>query len=326
MLEHGGNLQAAAEHYGIPIAEWLDLSTGINPHSYPLPNIPTEIWQRLPQEVDGLNKAAADYYGTRHLLVTAGSQAAIQALPALYPPSVVAIPSMMYAEHAKNWLAHGHKVMPLDSLLEGNLPTEIDILVLCNPNNPTATTLPAPTLLRWHRQLACKGGALIVDEAFMDTTPEQSLCSKAELQGLVVLRSLGKFFGLAGARVGFVMAEPKLLDALSEKLGPWAVAGPARYAAQLALQDTEWQANMRHKLLEDSLRLSHLLAKYGLQPAGSHALFQWVPTEQAITLHEHLAKHGIWVRLFSQWSALRFGLPPSNGWDKLESALAAFRG
>jgi len=325
MLEHGGNLQAAAERYGIPIDEWLDLSTGINPHSYPLANIPAQIWQRLPQETDELNKAAAEYYGTRHLLVTAGSQAAIQALPALYPPSLVAIPSVMYAEHAKNWLAHRHKVMPLHNLPEGDLPAEIEILVLCNPNNPTATTLPTSTLLRWHRQLACKGGALIVDEAFMDTSPEQSLCSKAELQGLVLLRSLGKFFGLAGARVGFVMAEPKLLETLNEKLGPWAVAGPARYAAQLALQDIAWQTNMRGKLREDSQRLKLLLTQYGLPPAGSHALFQWVPTEEAISLHAHLAKHGIWVRLFSEWSALRFGLPSDYGWGKLESALATFK-
>jgi len=209
-LEHGGRLRQASAQYGIPLADWLDLSTGINPNGWPVPPISAAAWSHLPEEEDGLLEAAQTYYGTPSLLPVAGSQAAIQALPRLRPPGRVGIPAPGYAEHGKAWLAAGHRVVPFDP--RTGPPDGLDVILLIHPNNPTGQTYAPDRLLAWHRRLAERDGWLVVDEAFIDATPTLSLAIQGPLQGLVVLRSLGKFFGLAGARVGFVLAHEDLLQ------------------------------------------------------------------------------------------------------------------
>ena len=178
------------------------------------------------------------------------------------------------------------------------------------------------TLLRWHEQLAARGGWLIVDEAFMDATPEQSLAACSPQSGLIVLRSLGKFFGLAGARVGFAIAEPILLARLNALLGPWTVASPARWLATQALRDHAWREAARYRLVKDSARLAALLATHSLAPNGSCALFQWICTSRAAELHDRLARRGILARRFDDPASLRFGLPGNEpAWKRLDAAL-----
>ncbi|KVW95617.1 threonine-phosphate decarboxylase CobD, partial [Thiobacillus denitrificans] len=246
MLEHGGRLLAAAERYGIEPADWLDLSTGINPAGWPVPPIPAAVWQRLPEAEDGLVSAAAAYYGSACVLPVAGSQAAIQALPWLRAAYRVGVPHPAYAEHAHAWRAAGHTVTAWQP--EQGVGA-LDVLVLVHPNNPGGQTYHRADLLAWHAELAARGGWLLVDEAFIDATPEASLSADCPREGLIVLRGLGKFFGLAGARVGFVLAEPALLDALEARLGPWAVSAPSRWVARAALADTAWQQAARAALL-----------------------------------------------------------------------------
>lgn len=318
MLEHGGKLAAAAREHGIPLDKWVDLSTGIHPVGYPVPPIPPGCWLRLPEDEDGLLPAAADYYGTTQLLPCAGSQAAIQALPLLRAPSRVGVLSPTYAEHAHAWRQAGHAVETRADYEAGNL----DVLVLANPNNPTGRQIPAATLLEWHAELASRGGWLVVDEAFMDATPEFSLSAHAGLPGLIILRSLGKFFGLAGIRAGFVLSWPELLAALQEKLGPWSVAHPTRWVTQQALANHAWQAEQRIWLAQHSLQLAELLTRHDLAPNGGTALFQWVKTPDAEKIHHQLARLGILTRLFTETSSLRFGLPPDErAWAKLDYLL-----
>jgi L-threonine-O-3-phosphate decarboxylase len=319
MLEHGGRLARAAQEYGIPLDKWVDLSTGIHPVGYPVPPVPPECWRRLPEEEDGLLPVAAAYYGASHLIPCAGSQAAIQALPMLRPPCRVGILAPTYAEHAHAWQQAGHTVQEIQ---EYQPEMKLDVLLVVNPNNPTGRLIAPDTLLEWHAELAAKGGWLVVDEAFMDATPEHSLARHAGLPGLVILRSLGKFFGLAGIRAGFVLAWPALLNELREKLGPWSVPAPTRWVAQQALADTQWQASNRIWLAGQSQQLAELLARHGLTPNGGTALFQWVCTPDAQTIHQRLAQLGILTRLFHQPSSLRFGLPENErGWVKLDYLL-----
>jgi cobalamin biosynthesis protein CobC len=327
MLEHGGNLAAAAKQYDIPLEDWLDLSTGINPNGYPIANIPAAAWQKLPLEDDGLIEAACAYYGCQLALPTAGSQAALQILPQLRATSKVAMPKFMYQEHANAWQAHGHEIIKFDFFPDENIIEQADVLLLCNPNNPTATKFSVTELLSWHSALALRGGWLVVDEAFMDVTPEASIAHYTRLEGLFVLRSLGKFFGLAGARVGFLLAEAHMLQLMQEAIGPWSITGPSRLIAKQALLDKAWQEKARAQLAENSQKLTTLLTKYNLTPMSGTALFQFVPTKNALALQQHLAQQGIWVRLFSDTpglsarAAVRFGLPPEDGWARLESAL-----
>lgn len=322
MLEHGGNLRHAAKQYDIPLDAWLDLSTGINPNQYPIPTIPNSAWQWLPENNDELIEAACEYYGCQSLLPTAGTQAAIQVLPQLRPPCHIAMPKNMYQEHAHAWQRNGHQVTRLETL-QMNLPQTIDVLLLCNPNNPTGARYSKEQLLTWHQQLASRSGWLIADEAFIDATPEESLSSQTHLSGLIVLRSLGKFFALAGARVGFLLGEKSILTRAEELLGPWPISGASRYIAKHALQNHAWQKATRKTLRDNSQQLKNLLHQYGLSPCGGTDLFQYVSHSNAHAIHDALAKRGVWVRLFKDNPALRFGLPVNNQWNKLEKALKA---
>ena len=323
MLEHGGRLHAAARRYDIAIERWLDLSTGINPCGWPVPALPAAAWSRLPDDEDELNEAARSYYDARAVLPVAGSQAAIQSLPRLRAPCQVGVLHPGYAEHAHAWRRAGHTVAPATAGELDNAVSRSDVLVLIHPNNPTGARFSPEQLLDWHAQLAARGGWLVVDEAFMDATPERSLAPYCDRHGLIVLRSLGKFFGLAGARVGFVLAEPTWLEQLRAQLGPWTVATPSRWVAVQALRDRAWQETARQRLEADGERLAALLRRHRLAPAGGCALFQWVCTPRAIAIHAYLARRGILTRLFKEPPSLRFGLPGTESdWIRLEAALA----
>ncbi|MDF3932849.1 threonine-phosphate decarboxylase CobD [Pseudomonas citronellolis] len=322
MLEHGGKLRVAARRYGIPLEDWLDLSTGIAPWPWPLATIPPSAWQRLPEDDDGLERAASAYYGCASLLPVAGSQAAIQSLPRLRAAGRVGVLAPCYAEHAAAWRACGHELLELADEQVDGLLDQLDVLLLVNPNNPTGRRFDPERLLAWHARLSARGGWLVVDEAFMDATPERSLLPLAGGQpGLLVLRSLGKFFGLAGARLGFVFAEAQLLQRLATLLGPWSISGPTRWVAQQALADTALHELRRAELERSGARLAGLLAEHRLLTQGT-TLFQWLAYPRAAELHEHLARRGILVRHFDTPPSLRFGLPADeSGWARLRQAL-----
>ncbi|MEX3983278.1 threonine-phosphate decarboxylase CobD [Paraburkholderia sp. EG287A] len=326
LVAHGGNLHEAAQRYGIAWDAWIDLSTGINPHGYPVPPVPPTAWRRLPDDGDGFAACAARYYGApdaRHVLPVAGSQAAIRALPALLPRARVAIAPLTYGEYAPAFARAGHEIVPLD-VTQDALPDTVTHAVVVNPNNPTATHLAAAHLLHWHAQLATRGGTLIVDEAFADALGHErseTLARATSREGLVVLRSPGKFFGLAGARCGFALGAPALLAALRAQLGAWTVSGPARHAVTHAFEDSAWQNEMRIRLAADSARLVALLRAHGFTPHAT-PLFAWITDPRAPALQDALACHAVWTRRFDAPASLRFGLPASEGeWQRFESAL-----
>jgi cobalamin biosynthetic protein CobC len=325
MLEHGGRLRKAAHDYGIDEADWLDLSSGLAPWPFPVPDIPLRAWARLPETDDGLEQAACDYYGTLQALPVAGSQMAIQLLPRLRRAGKVGVLSPCYAEHAEAWRRNGYIVREVLEQEVDFFVDSLDVLVVVNPNNPTGLNLTPARLLDWHSRLAPRGGWLVVDEAFMDNTPHLSVAPFAHQVGLIVLRSFGKFFGLAGVRLGFVLAERRLLKLLADQVGPWAVSGPTRVLGQACLRDTEGHTRQRVRAEEASARLATLLTQYGFEPQGGCALFQWLISERAELLHDFMARRGILLRLFIHNSSLRFGLPGDEAdWARLESALDAF--
>ncbi|AUG03598.1 threonine-phosphate decarboxylase [Pseudomonas sp. 09C 129] len=325
MLEHGGRLRKAAEQYGIAEADWLDLSSGLAPWPWPIPEIGMRAWARLPETDDGLEQAARDYYGAAHVLPVPGSQAAIQLLPRLRRAGKVGVLSPCYAEHAEAWRRSGYIVREVLEQEVDFFLDSLDVLVVVNPNNPTGLSLTPERLLDWHARLAQRGGWLVVDEAFMDNTPQLSLAAQADQVGLIVLRSFGKFFGLAGVRLGFVLAERKLLKLLAEQVGPWAVSGPTRVLGQVCLRDSQGHERQRVRSEAASLRLAQLLERHGLKPQGGCALFQWLITDRAELLHEFMARRGILLRLFTHNSSLRFGLPADEAdWSRLEQAFVAY--
>ncbi len=342
---HGGDVRAASLRYGIPIENWLDLSTGINPDAYPIPSIPDACFQHLPSEYDSdLIVAAKRYYGAANLVVAAGSQRFIELLPSLRAHSRVAIPDVGYQEHHYHWQRCGHSIVLYNGwqpelLTQKIVDGEVDVVVLINPCNPTAAKVDIKTLLHWYQLLADRGGWLIIDEAFADVLPAYSFANSSHLPGVIVLRSLGKFFGLAGIRVGFALAAEGLVADMEKTLGPWSVSGPSQYVATKALLDTQWQERTQAKLLRNSQWMQAMLHDWlqdVVEDISSATLFIRVITSDATAkvLYAKLAEQGILVRLWSlpatknNKAVLRFGLLGEDDCvarQRFQSALAAIK-
>ncbi|BAI71985.1 cobalamin biosynthetic protein [Azospirillum sp. B510] len=322
-IPHGGDLDGARVAFPCAPEPWIDLSTGINPWSYPLPPVSQDAWNRLPGRGEelALRRAAAACYGAPSadlVAAASGSQALIQLLPRLRAPGRVAVLGPTYAEHARCWALSGHDVR-----LAAEVDAAADVLVVVNPNNPDGRLLPAELLLTLAESQAARDGWLVVDEAFADMRPEDSVAAHAGRPGLVILRSFGKFFGLAGLRLGIALAPAGLAVALREAIGPWAVSGPGLSIATAALGDDGWIGAMRRRLAVAAADLDRLLAGAGLRVCGGTDLFRLVEDARAPALHQALGEAGILVRRFEQrpdW--LRFGLPGTDeAWRRLAIAL-----
>lgn len=340
MLEHGGGLNQAVKKYGIEKGTWLDLSTGINPNGWLVPtDIPPEVYNRLPETDDGLLEAAQSYYQVQQLLAVAGSQEAIQLLPPIFQgygliadDPVIGIISPCYGEHEYQWLKQKCSIVRLTTETVNDSINRLDVLIVVNPNNPTGERIAIHTLLLWQQQLEKKQGFLIIDEAFMDSTPEQSILTylsnnRRTMNNLIVLRSVGKFFGLAGVRCGFVMASAKILAFLQYHQGPWSVSGPTRWIVSRALLDDDWIRHTRVLLKQASLRLETLLRHYLISDTTQRSitgttLFNTVFLSNASVYFQKLAHQGVLVRLLDNGKGLRFGLPASeNQWLRLKTVL-----
>ncbi|MCK5917406.1 MAG: threonine-phosphate decarboxylase [Cocleimonas sp.] len=310
---HGGNLHQASDLYPIPLKNWMDLSTGINPRPWLPPEIPTSVWQRLPEADDNLLVTAQHYYGCDTLLPIAGSQFAIQSLPYCRQRSRIGIVSPCYAEHAYWWEHAGHHVVIIRADEIDHVIQNLDVLLLINPNNPDTTQYSSNELLRWHQQLIKDDGWLIVDEAFIDSTPEQSLLTQSKItpKGLIILRSIGKFFGLAGIRLGFIAAETNLLEKIAQQQGPWAVSHPARWLGSLALADQQWQQQTREFLIHQSENLQQILSPY-FQNIHKTNYFCYFQHPDAKQIKHKLAQQGIWIRYFDAPSSVRLGVPANH--------------
>lgn len=323
---HGGDLAQAKALFPDAPEPWIDLSTGINPIPYPLPELPLSLWQRLPgaQDEAALLTAARGAYrvpDAAGIVAAPGTQILIEFLPRLVEPGPVAVLGPTYAEHALAWEKAGMAVREIAELGEVG---DARIVVLVNPNNPDGRLLGRARLSMLAHDLEGRGGLLVIDEAFVDFTPEASLVSELP-PATLVLRSFGKTYGLAGLRLGFAIGEPALAARLRAALGPWAVAGPTLRVGARALADTAWLDTARIGRSGDAARLDELLVSCG-DVVGGTALFRLLETRDAATLFAHLGRRGIYVRRFQHdLGRLRFGLPGDEpSWARLAAALAAF--
>ncbi len=315
-LEHGGRLDDAAARFGGELSDWIDLSTGLNPWPWPVPDLAPEVWHRLPDA--GANRtaveAARSYYRAPAdvFIVSAnGSQALIQALPRTFEPGRVAVVGFTYREHARCWALAGHDVETVDSIAAIGADTRV--VVVTNPNNPDGTVTAREALLALADELESRSGLLVVDEAFCDVMPGASIADRAGHSGLCVLRSFGKFFGLGGVRAGFALCGGDLGGKLESIVGPWAISGPALAISIDALSDRSWQEETRKRLAAARQRLERTLSSKGLTVVGGTDLFVLAACDDAADLHERLCAAHILTRRFAErpeW--LRFGLPPDE--------------
>lgn len=328
---HGGDLTWAETRFGKPADGWLDLSTGINPEHYPVPDMPATIWSRLPTSGDlaALTASATEAYGapTEAVVPSAGSEAVLSLLPRLLAPTKVGLLAPSYGSHAAAWKAAGHRIQGLDAdTILADRTGEARILVVCNPNNPDGVRFPPEHLLALANRLSEEGGLLVVDETFADGEPKTSVAAQAGREGLVVFRSLGKFYGLAGLRLGFALAAPRLAGALREGLGAWPVSSPACRIGAMALRDTKWRDAAKARLEERGGALDAVLEKAGLSIVGRTLLFRLVRMTGARTLFNRLGERGVLTRAFIERSdLLRFGVTEEANLPRLAAALDAAR-
>jgi cobalamin biosynthesis protein CobC len=322
---HGGALEVARRLAPNVSEPWIDLSTGINPHAYPLPDFEPEAWSRLPESgaLARLEAAAAQRYGVDPACAVAGpgSQALIQALSHILPHEAVGALGPTYSGFASAFAAAGARVIEAERLeeLDG-----FDVAIVVNPNNPDGRITPRPALLDLHERLARRGGVLIVDEAFADFAAEgESLAPSLPSTRAVVLRSFGKAYGLAGLRLGFALASPDIVSSLRAALGPWPVSGPAIAIGTRALADSEWFEATRARLNKEAARLDALLHGAGGRIIGGTQLYRLAAHVDARAAFEQLLRKGILTRPFAKaadW--LRFGIPgDENAWERLATAL-----
>jgi len=326
-LVHGGGLAAARRLFVDAPEPFIDLSTGINPYSYPLPHLPSDLFARLPdpEAAAALAAIAAQSYGAAspaHVVPAPGTQILLPLVAALVDPARAAVVGPTYREHARAAALAGHQVSGVSNL---NAAHEARLVIVTNPNNPDGRLFDKNELLAVAKRLESRGGLLVVDEAFMDVAPAKaSLAGEVGRGAIVVLRSFGKFFGLGGVRLGFALAAPHLARRLSAKLGPWAVSGPALAIGTAALADRAYIEDTRQHLIAAAGRLKAILLKAGLEIVGGTTLFLLVRTPAASDLFQHLGRAGILVRCFPEhpfW--LRFGLPGTQeAWARLQTALA----
>lgn len=311
------------------VGGWLDLSTGINSHPYPvLDGLETEL-HRLPDpaELATLTEVARDAYGAqRNVAVTAvpGTDLALRLLPLLAPPGPVTILGPTYSGHAEAWRDGGRDVRVAKAL--DAISADSRVVVVVNPNNPDGRRLTPGALLAMAARLATVGGLLVVDEAFADLEPEGSVLPHLAGEPIVVLRSFGKFYGLAGLRLGFALGDADVIARLGRLVGDWPVSGTAIRLGRRALADTDWQATARARLRSGRERLVGILTAAGLGIAGGTDLFQLAVAPDAVSLHESLARQGVWTRIFDdQPGRIRFGLPADDQFDRLAAALPEAR-
>lgn len=324
-VAHGGRLDAARRLFANAPEPWIDLSTGVNPRAYPAQTWPDSALTRLPDENAFKTLEAAARVAYRpppdaQVVSGAGVQTFIQIMPRAFTARRVAILGFTYAEHAACWRDAGAQITNVDTIEE---LSEADVAVIVNPNNPDGRLIPVPELSTLAQKMARRGALVVVDESFMDFMPQHSFAASTALDGVIVLRSFGKTYGLPGLRLGFALCALGPAKRLRSLLGPWAVCGPALAIGAQALQDRDWLATAALCQQRDAMRLDDLLQKAGFDIVGGCGLFRLAYHRDARTRFLSLCQHGVLTRDFAERPAwLRFGLPGNEDeWSRLAAAL-----
>lgn len=321
-IPHGGRLAEARRAHPSAPTPWLDLSTGVNPEGWRQGRAPTAALSRLPDPADleALEAAAAGFFGCDPARVVAvpGAEAGLRLLPSVLDAARVAIASPTYGSHADAWRLAGAQVTEVERAALFRQPT--DAFVVVNPNNPDGTLTPGAELVA-----GAAGRWLVIDESFIEVAPEFSAVS-AMTDRTVVLRSFGKFHGLPGVRLGFVVASPERAARLRLRIGDWPVGADAISLGVAAYGDAGWAERTRRRLERDAVRLDRLLVEAGFEIVGGTSLFRLTRAGDAKRRAEALAEQGVLVRTFAHDPMLiRFGLPGRKEWPRLQAALESLR-
>ncbi len=317
-IQHGGDIDLAIKKYGGEREDWIDLSTGINGASYPWQESINVELRNLPSKkiLMQLEKAAARAYKIAESADTAavsGAQQIINLLPiCLKSCNSVAILGPTYNEYEKAFKRSGTKTKTVS---ETSKLSRSDIAIIVNPNNPTGKVIADETLAG----LSKKVRILIIDESFKMFSSRRFL----NFSNIIQINSLGKFFGLAGVRLGFVSGPSEFIKTVKEMLGPWPVSSLAAEIGIVALNDKVWISEMEKILVTESNALHEVCNSRNWELVGRTSLFHTYATSSCLEVEKQFAAHCIWVRTFDYSKTwVRLGIPTSeNAWTRVKQAL-----
>jgi cobalamin biosynthetic protein CobC len=317
---HGGRLDRAIRAWPDAPAPWIDLSTGINPVTYPAARASDAARGRLPfpDEIAALEAAAGQAFGLDdpdRVVVTPGAEAGLRLLPQLLSAPTVNVLGPTYASHADAWSQAGACLVVEQD--------DAAAVVVVNPNNPDGRVHEPAALLALADRLAARDGWLVVDESFADILAHSSIAASRHPR-IIVLRSFGKFYGLAGLRLGFVLGDPGLISLVRARQGAWPVSSDALAAGVAAYADAAWRTKTRIRLARDAAALDFILVQVGFEILGGTSLFRLTRAEDAPRRFTALCAGGILSRPFAaEPTWLRFGLPHPSVRRRVEAALSA---
>ena len=326
-FKHGGNIEEAARLFAVAEEKITDFSSNVNPLALPAKVIKAikESIRFIPRYPDPdslkLKKALGKKFGigTEHIVVGNGSIDLIYRAAQVLRPGAAVILTPTFMEYENALLSAGSKIrrlaaserdkfiFPIDEIEKNS--GDVDIVFICNPNNPTGALTAKSDLEYLAKRLRQKKTTLVVDEAFIDLAEGHSLVERAAESGnLLVLRSMTKFYGLAGLRLGYAVGSKKLINRIRNFGPPWAVNMFAQVAGEAIIGDEEFKKKSLRRLVEErNFLYSHLSRIQELKPFQSQANFILVKIEGSLPsgqLQEKLLEHRLLVRDCSNFYGL----------------------
>jgi threonine-phosphate decarboxylase len=327
---HGGQLHQIAERFGIPASKLLDFSANIDPEGPP-----ATVLAALRESLDdpsvlthypeigesALRSAIATYteVSPGNIAVANGFVPLLEAALRVLPIRSCLLPVPAFVEYRRTLTRAGVEVIPhvltpagfrydVDDMLSG----PYDAILLANPQNPSGVLCDREVLLALVATAAERDIYILLDEAFIDYCPEESLTREIDrFPNLIVFRSVTKFFGIPGLRVAYTAANSKTNIAIHEAVAPWSITTLASRAVRAALTEAEYANRSRVLNQERRTRLRNNLEALALRTESSAAnflLFRLPSFVDAVDFWERMIlDHQIVLRQCANYEALPDG-------------------
>ncbi len=325
---HGGNINNICNTYGLNPDEIIDFSASINPLGYPdsVRNVILERFDDIlnypDSECADLRKVIAERYSCKesNIIIGNGSNELFHLIPRALKPIQGAVLQPTFSEFKDALYNTNVNIIEIinnskslkfnlsDSKLKG---FKEGVVFLCNPNNPTGQLVTKEEILEFAKYYPKR--LIVVDEAFMDFVEEEEMFTvikeASSMENLIVVRSLTKFYGFPGLRLGYLVACEFIINNLLRFKEPWTVNSFAQVAGQAAINDKEFTYNTRRFVSSEKMFLYEGLSKIkGLHPFYPSANFILVRIGNdeltALSLHDLLIKGKIIIRDCSNFIGL----------------------
>ena len=321
---HGGDLQGAAEKSGKEPSELLDFSANINPLGMP-PGVREAVVESLEQSLcypdpfcRRLRRELAEHTGQKpeHILCGNGGADLIYRLVYALRPKKALVSAPAFAEYEEALVQTETEILfhelgenPVTEAFLERLSPDLDLVFLCNPNNPTGLLTEKPLIRKLLDRTRELGARLLLDECFLDFVPEEAAYTAADLlekyPNLVILKSFTKLFAIPGLRLGYVLcSDTELLSQMQKAGQPWAVSEPAQAAGIAALRSEGFQEQTIRLVTEERAFLKKALEDLGFHVLDGQANYLCFRAQGDENLTERLLREGILLRSCANYRGL----------------------